>query len=94
MGNRLVHMALASVPTLLTPGLFYLLAEGWLDVGGGEKDVLLVLPYFLWACIFFVVASILIVKRWLLRRWLLRSALISVSVVLALGVVVYFVSWL
>jgi len=79
---------------LITPGLFYILAEGWLDPGGGEKDILLAFPYFLWALIFFVVALALIIKRWPLREWLLRSGLISVICMLALGVFAYITSWL
>lgn len=79
---------------LITPGLTYMLAEGWLDFGGGEKDLVLALPYFLWALIFFVVALVLIIKRWPLRRWLLRSGFVSVVVMLFVGVFAYVGGWL
>ncbi len=94
MGNRFIHAALAAVPMLITPGLIYILAEGWLDFGGGEKDILLAFPYFLWALIFFVVALVLIIKRWLLKRWLLCSGFVSVVVMLVLGVFGYVISWM
>lgn len=79
---------------LITPGLIYILAEGWLDLGGGEKDILLAFPYFLWALIFFVVALVLIIKRWPLRKWLLRSGFISIIAMLVLGIFAYITSWL
>jgi hypothetical protein len=94
MGTKIKYAFLAAVPMLITPGLIYMLAEGWFDFGGGEKDILLALPYFLWAFIFFVVALVLIIKNWSLQRWLLRSGFVSVVAMLVLGVVVYLNSWL
>ena len=79
---------------LITPGLIYMLAEDWLSFGGGEKDVLLAIPYFLWAFIFFVVALVLIIRHWPLRRWLLRSGIVSVIAILVLGFFAYLTSWL
>lgn len=94
MANRYIHAILAAAPMLITPGLIYILAEGWLDLGGGEKDILLAFPYFLWALIFFVVALALIIKRWPLRKWLLRSGFISIIAMLVLGIFAYITSWL
>lgn len=94
MANRYIHAILAAAPMLITPGLIYILAEGWLDLGGGEKDILLAFPYFLWALIFFVVALVLIIKRWPLRKWLLRSGFISIIAMLVLGIFAYITSWL
>ena len=79
---------------LLTPGVIYVLAEGWLDSGGGEKDILLAIPYFLWAVIFFIVAIVLIIKRWTGRKWLWYAVSISVAAMLVSGIFVYFLGWL
>ena len=67
--SRFANIVLAAVPLLITPGLFFALAESWLDPGGGEKDILIAFPYALWALIFFVVALILIVRGWPFGRW-------------------------
>jgi len=79
---------------LITPGVIYILSQSWLDFGGGEKDILLVIPYFVWAFIFFVVALVLIIKNWSFRRWLSRSAWVSVIAMLILWIVAYFTSLL
>ena len=41
--------ALGLAPLALTPLLGLALAEGWLDLGGGEKDLLLLVPWLLWS---------------------------------------------
>ena len=94
MGTKIKYAVLATAPMLITPGLIYMLAEGWIDFGGGEKDVLLALPYFLWSFIFFVVAWVLIIKSWPFQRWLLRSGFVSVVTMLVLGLIAYLTSWL
>ena len=94
MGNRLIYSALAAIPMLITPSLFYILAEGWFDFGGGEKDILLAFPYFIWALIFFVSSLTFIIKGKPLGEWLLRSGIISIVALLLLGILVYINSWL
>ena len=91
--SRFANIVLAAVPLLIAPVLFFLLAEGWLNVGGGEKDILIAFPYALWALIFFVVSLILIVRGWPLRGWAGRAAFLSVGTVLVLWVIVFFSSW-
>jgi len=87
-------VALAAIPLLIAPALLFALAEGWLDFGGGEKDVLLIFPYFIWALVFFLCAVILIVKKWPLWKWSSRSAVVSTIVIILLGVVAFALSWL
>lgn len=63
------HIGLAHLPVPLTLGIFFVLAEGRADFGGGEKDILLALPYLVWATIFFIISLMLIIKRWVLCRF-------------------------
>lgn len=79
---------------LLTPVLIFSLAEGWVNFGGGEKDILLAFPYFLWSFIFFVVAVILIVKQWPFKRLLICSGIVSTICIFVLGLVIYVTGWL
>lgn len=91
--SRFANIVLAAVPLLIAPVLFIALAEGWLDFSGGEKDILIVFPYALWALIFFVVSLILIIRGWPLRRWAGRAALLSVGTVLILWIIAFSASW-
>lgn len=91
---RFQYALVAAMPLLLSPALLFALAEGWFDFGGGEKDILLVFPYFIWALVFFLCGVILIVKHWPLGRWMKRSAAVSTVFIVILGAAAYAVSWL
>ena len=92
--TRFFHVVLALVPLLLTPALIYALAEGVLDFGGGEKDILLALPWLIWSLAFAICSFVLIYRRWELGRWIVRSALVATSILVGLGIVVYAGSYL
>ena len=49
--NRLLQALLSFFPTLFTVPLVYMLAEDWIDFGGGDKDILLALPYLIWTLV-------------------------------------------
>lgn len=87
------HFLLAAIPAAATPLLVFAVAEGWMNFGGGEKDLLLAIPYVLWATIFFVTGFVLIVKKWRLRSWLLRVFAVSVGVLFSAWVLVFVLSW-
>jgi hypothetical protein len=40
-----IRILVALLPLLLTPVFGFLLADGYLNFGGGEKDILLVIPW-------------------------------------------------
>jgi len=92
MGIRVCHLAAAVLPVLLTPLLLFAIAEDWLNFGGGEKDLLLIIPYFIGASTFSISAIFLIVKKWALGQWLVRSILVSGTVLIALGLAAYITS--
>lgn len=94
MKSRFAQILLAAVPVALAPALLFAIAEGWLNLGAGEKDILLAFPYALWALLFFVVAAVLIVRRWPLRRWFTHALLASLGVMVALVVLAFAASWL
>ena len=51
MGN-ITRIVLALTPLLRAPALLSLLAGGQLNLGGGEKDVILVVPWLLWSVVY------------------------------------------
>ncbi len=92
--NRILQVAGAALPLLLAPMLLFSIAEGWLNFGGGEKDLLLLFPYLIFSVTFFVSAVVLIYKRCPPRRWIPRSAVVSFSLLAGLGGIAYVSSWL
>lgn len=92
--TRIAQVILALIPLLLTPLLVLALAEGVVDFGGGEKDVLLALPWLVWSMVFALCAFVLIYHGWAIARWTPRSAIVATAVVLGLAVVLYAGSFL
>lgn len=54
MGHILLHLALSILPLALTPLLGFLIADGYLNFGGGEKDLLLLIPWILWSLLYLI----------------------------------------
>lgn len=75
--NRMLQVLAAFIPLLLTPLLGYAIAEGLIDLGSGEKDLLWVFVYAIWAMIYTLAALILIYRQWPMQRWLWRSAQVA-----------------
>jgi hypothetical protein len=71
----------------LTPVLVQLIATGRLDLGGGEKDLVWVIPWFLWSLIFAVTSLFLWHRRWSAARSFTRSALAGLGGVLLAAVI-------
>lgn len=91
--KRFLHIVLALIPFLLAPAWIFLLADGYLDFGGGEKDVLLTLPWVIWSVVFAICSFFLIYRRWAIGRWVVRSALISTAILVGVGAVAFFGGW-
>ena len=64
---------LGIAPLGFTPLLAFLIAEGHLNFGGGEKDLLLLIPWTLWAIIY----SIIYVVQWIRKANIIRGVYIS-----------------
>jgi len=94
MPVKITHFIYAFLPLALAPVFFFALAEGWINLGGGEKDILIVLPYTLWALIFFVSSVILIIKRRTLKQWAGRATSLALLVLIILAACLYSFDWL
>jgi hypothetical protein len=71
---------LAVAPLGLTPVLGWLISEGWLNLGGGCKDIVMVLPWMAWSLVYFIVFVVLTVRN----RSLVRSVAVSAGIATAL----------
>ena len=89
MKHLLVKSLLLLLPLALTPLWGYLLTEGIINLGGGEKDLLVLIPYVLW-CLLYLVAGFFLRKH-STRKMLFLALLYSFSIILViwLGVLEY-----
>lgn len=63
MKPLLGKLTLCFTPILLTPLWGYLIADGYLNFGGGEKDLFLLIPWVVWAFIYLLIFIVAWVKR-------------------------------
>jgi hypothetical protein len=89
MNSILTKIILLTIPLLLTPLWVFLIAEGIVTLGGGDKDLLVLIPYLFWSLLYLV--SGIIFWKHSLRRMILSSILYSMVIMLTLwlGLLVY-----
>ena len=63
MINFLGKLILCLAPMLLTPVWGYLIADGYLNFGGGDKDLFLLVPWVVWAFIYLLIFLVAWIKR-------------------------------
>lgn len=85
MGHVALRLLLAFFPLLLAPAPGFLLSEGYLDLGGGEKDILWVLPWVLWSVLYAVSSCVLWARHWPWRRALPRSIAVATGGIFLAG---------
>jgi len=88
MGYRSVILCV--LPMLLTPIWGYLIADGHLNFGSGEKDLFLLIPWFVWAFIYFLI----FIVAWIKRKTTKSTVIYSISGatgILALAWVILFI---
>ena len=81
------RLTLALAPLALTPVLGFALAEGFLNLGGGEKDLIWILPWALWAIVFAIANMILWYARWPIARTGVAGAVAATLVVVVTAAV-------
>ena len=87
------RLLLAVAPLLLSVLLAWLLMDGKLNLSGGEKDIVLVVPFLLWSLIFLCCFLILWWRRFALNRSLALSASIATVLVVIAALMLFWVPW-
>jgi hypothetical protein len=80
-----IRVLLALLPLFLTPALGFLLAGGYLNLGGGEKDIILVLPWAFCSLVYGVSCFFLWYRGWPLRRATFASIIVTIVALLFAG---------
>jgi hypothetical protein len=71
-------------PLLISPCIGFLVADGYVTFGAGEKDLLLLIPWCIWSFLFIVSGGVLWRKKLTFKRWLFKSLLYSLLTTLSL----------
>lgn len=91
--HPLWRVLLALAPLLLTILFTWLVAEGHLGFGGGEKEILLALPLAIWSLVYLLCCLVLWWRRSALRRAIAISAALASGVVAAAWLVLLGTVW-
>ena len=90
--NKAPQILLAVCPLVITPLIGLALAEGIINLGGGEKDIFWAFVLAIWSAFFAVTAFVLIHRKWQVKRWALRATIVATLTMLALWLLVFTVS--
>jgi hypothetical protein len=75
MITSIVRIVIALVPLALAPVLTILIADGRLDLGGGEMDLVWVLVWTVWSVIYAISVLVLWWNDWSIGRSVVKSIL-------------------
>ena len=70
-------LALCLLPMALVPLTFFALAEGYVNLGGGEKDIILILPLGIWSILYAIAFAVTWARRRSTRESLKRGVLVA-----------------
>jgi len=74
MRHAFFRAGICLLPLAVTPIWIFLIAEGFLNFGGGEKDLFLVIPWLVWSALFLVIGVVAWVRGLSWTRGLAWSA--------------------
>jgi len=74
MRRAFFRAGICLLPLAVTPIWIFLIAEGFLNFGGGEKDLFLVIPWLVWSALFLVIGVVAWVRGLSWTRGLAWSA--------------------
>jgi len=86
--HPVVRVATAFIPLALTPALASAIDAGILNFGGGDKDIILIIPWVLWSLTFAVAALVYWRRQVRLPSSLLWAVAWATGLTLALALVV------
>jgi hypothetical protein len=75
MIHLILRLGVSLLPLGLTPLLVLFIGEGYLNFGGGCKDVFLLIPWVVWSLLFLIISLVGWWKKWPLAKGVVFSAL-------------------
>jgi hypothetical protein len=89
MRDVAIRLSFCLFPLALTPLWGYLIADGYLNFGGGEKDLLLLIPWILWSLLYLVIFVVTWFQRLPLKRGLVFSTVGATVVIVLLWLAMF-----
>ena len=74
MSRWLGRLGLCLLPLGLSPLWVFLIGDGYLNFGGGEKDLFLLIPWLVWSILYAIIFAVCWAKGMSTRRVLAYSA--------------------
>ena len=93
MKNALFRIGIGIFPLALTPLLARLIADGYLNFGGGEKDLILLIPWVIWSALFLILFIITWIKKLSIKKGLIYSAGLSLLVIILIWLIMFIISF-
>lgn len=90
--STIKKIVLLIFPLLVTPVFGFLIAENHLSFGGGDKDIVILVPWVVWSLLFIVTGMALWKKVPKFKVWALKSFLYSVVILLTIWLCMLFYS--
>ena len=81
------------VPLLATPAFGFLIAENYLSLGAGDKDLFLLIPWLIWSIIFMIIGATLWRKNIQYKVWVLKAISLSIVIVFILWFILFIISY-
>ena len=78
-----LRLALSLLPLGLTPLMMLLIGSGYLNFGGGCKDVLMLVPWIIWSLIYLIISIVGWRKQWSIAK-AIAGSVIGATGILAL----------
>jgi hypothetical protein len=96
MPRWIINTVLCLLPLAVSPGLLFLIADGYLNFGGGEKDIILMIPWLIWSVVYAILFGVFWAKRWPRKRVLAYASggATGLLIVAWLVLFVYATAWL
>jgi hypothetical protein len=89
-----MKLLLAFVPLLLTVLFAWFVMDGYLNFGGGEKEIILAVPLLIWSLVYLCCYLFLWWRRITLGRSVAVSSALATGLVVIAWVVLFGVLWL
>lgn len=91
MERWIVKFALCLLPLAVVPAFFFAIAEGLLNFGGGEKDIILMFPMAFWALLYAITFAVMWARGNDTRSCIVRGVLVASAPLMAgwIGLVIW-----